>query len=181
MAILAGATHVNTTVNGLGERAGNAALEEVAMALKVLYGYSTGIDARRLPEISALVAQASGRAFAANKSIVGQGVFSHESGIHVDGMLKDPANYQGFDPALVGRQHCLVLGRHSSARGVINAYAGIGIDIDESLVKNILAQVSRFAVRYKRSPTPEDLKNFHTLALALEKVRNTAPEICNVA
>ena len=179
MAVLAGASHVNTTVNGLGERAGNAPLEEVATALKVIYGFATGIDTRRFPEISALVAKASGRAVAPNKSIVGQGVFSHESGIHVDGMLKDPANYQGFDPELVGRQHCLVLGKHSSSRGVIHAYAGLGIEIDEQLAQNILAQVRRFAVTYKRSPAPADLKHFHTLALP--KASTTGREVCHVA
>ena len=139
----------------------------------------TGIDTRRFPEISALVAKASGRAVAPNKSIVGQGVFSHESGIHVDGMLKDPANYQGFDPELVGRQHCLVLGKHSSSRGVIHAYAGLGIEIDEQLAQNILAQVRRFAVTYKRSPAPADLKHFHTLALP--EASTTGREVCHVA
>ncbi|MAA58729.1 MAG: homocitrate synthase, partial [Pseudomonadales bacterium] len=88
-AVLAGATHINTTVNGLGERAGNAALEECVLGLKHLHGIDTGVDSRRVPALSSLVEQASGRYVGWQKSIVGQGVFTHEAGIHVDGLLKD--------------------------------------------------------------------------------------------
>ncbi|HSD61380.1 MAG TPA: homocitrate synthase, partial [Burkholderiales bacterium] len=90
-AALAGATHLSTTVNGLGERAGNAPLEEAVVALRQLHGIETGVDSRMLPAISRLVEQASGLPVAANKSIVGEGVFTHESGIHVDGLLKNSA------------------------------------------------------------------------------------------
>jgi len=178
MAVLAGASHVNTTVNGLGERAGNAPLEEVATALKVIYGFATGIDTRRFPKISALVAQASGRAIAPNKSIVGEGVFSHESGIHVDGLLKDPVNYQGFDPELVGREHRLVLGKHSGSRGVVQAYTGLGIQLDGNQAQAILAQVRTFAVSYKRPPSLADLHHFYAVACA--KSTTTEREVCYV-
>lgn len=102
-AVMAGAAHVNTTVNGLGERAGNAPLEEVVTALSLLHKHDTGVQLTALPAISQLVASASGRPVAANKSIVGVAVFTHESGIHVDGLLKDPLTYQGLDPASLGR------------------------------------------------------------------------------
>ena len=101
-AVVAGATHVNTTVNGLGERAGNAPLEEVAVSLKLLHAIETGVDFRKLPAISERVARASGRQVAWQKSLVGEGVFTHEAGIHVDGLLKNRLNYQGIDPALLG-------------------------------------------------------------------------------
>ena len=101
-AVLAGATHASTTVNGLGERAGNAALEEVVMGLRHLYDLDCGVDTTRLPAISALVAHASGRPVAAGKSIVGSGVFTHESGIHVDGLLKDRRNYEHIAPGRTG-------------------------------------------------------------------------------
>lgn len=101
-AVRAGATHASTTVNGLGERAGNAAMEEVVMALRHLHGIECGIDTAALPAISALVAGASGRPVAPGKSIVGEAVFSHESGIHVDGLLKDRRNYETFAPEELG-------------------------------------------------------------------------------
>ncbi len=112
-AIRAGASYVNTTVNGLGERAGNAPLEEVVMGLRHLYGIETAIDTLHFPRISQLVAEASGRPVPSNKSIVGEGVFTHESGIHVDGLIKNPLNYETFSPSEVGREHRTVLGKHS--------------------------------------------------------------------
>lgn len=160
-AVLAGATHVNTTVNGLGERAGNAPLEEVVMALRHVGGRETGIDTRRLPAVSRLVVAASGRPVAANKSVVGEGVFTHESGIHVDGLLKSPLNYQGFDPAEVGRAHRLVLGKHSGAHGVSAAYRALGIELSAAQVQLILARIRRHAVNEKRAPNTDELKRFH--------------------
>ena len=160
-AVLAGATHVNTTVNGLGERAGNAPLEEVVMALRHLCNRETGIDTRQLPAVSRLVVAASGRAVADNKCVVGDGVFTHESGIHVDGLLKNPLNYQGFDPAEVGRAHRLVLGKHSGAHGVSAAYRALGIELSPLEAQQILARIRQHAVSEKRAPQDDELKRFH--------------------
>ncbi|MEJ1964560.1 MAG: homocitrate synthase [Gammaproteobacteria bacterium] len=160
-AVLAGASHINTTVNGLGERAGNAPLEEAVMALRHLYGIESGIDARQLPELSRLVAAASGRAVAVNKSIVGEAVFTHESGIHVDGMIKNPLNYQGFDPGEVGREHRLVLGKHSGSHAVTQAYARLGIALSDGQASEILARIRDHAVATKRSPDGDELKRFY--------------------
>ena len=99
-AIRAGATHASVTVVGLGERAGNAPLEEVAVALPQLYGCETGIVLTELAEVAAIVAAAAMRPIPLNKAIVGDHVFTHESGIHVDGLLKDRRTYQALDPAL---------------------------------------------------------------------------------
>jgi homocitrate synthase NifV len=167
-AVLAGATHVNTTVNGLGERAGNAALEEVVMALRHLYNIETGVDARRFPELSSLVALASGRAVASNKSIVGEAVFTHEAGIHVDGLIKNPLNYQGFDPLEVGRQHRLVLGKHSGSRSVLHAYAQLGIPLTEEQARGILLRIRDHAVASKRTPDREELRRFYLETSACE-------------
>jgi homocitrate synthase NifV len=153
----AGATHLNTTVNGLGERAGNAPLEEVALALQRCHGIETGIDLRNFPALSHRVARAAGRPVAWQKSIVGDGVFTHEAGIHVDGLLKHPANYQGFDPALVGRSHRLVLGKHSGARAVTVVMAQLGITLDDAQARHMLAKVRGFVVRAKRVPSDEEL------------------------
>ncbi len=160
-AALAGATHVNTTVNGLGERAGNAALEEVVVGLKQLYGIETGVNLQNFPALSEQVAKASGDAIGSRKSLVGKSVFSHEAGIHVDGLLKDPNNYQGVDPAIVGRSHQLVLGKHSGTQGVIHAYKQIGIAVSRIQAQALLTQVRRFVSDTKRSPKVEDLNLFH--------------------
>jgi homocitrate synthase NifV len=160
-AISAGATHANTTVNGLGERAGNAPLEEVAMALRHIHNIDAGIDTRILPAISRLVAQASGKPVASNKSIVGDAVFTHESGIHVDGLLKHPANYEGFSPLELGRQHSTVLGKHSGSRGVKDAYAKLGMILSDSEAHSILDQIRAYSMVTKHSPGMEELTRFY--------------------
>ena len=160
-AISAGASHANTTVNGLGERAGNAPLEEVVMGLRHLHGIESGINTRGFPQISQLVAQASGRQVAANKSIVGAAVFTHESGIHVDGLLKNPANYEGFSPAELGRAHSTVLGKHSGSRAVKNAYGRLGMTLSDSQAKSVLAKIRVHAMRTKHSPNADELARFY--------------------
>ncbi|HAG95688.1 MAG: homocitrate synthase [Pseudomonadales bacterium] len=156
-AVLAGATHINTTVNGLGERAGNAALEECVLGLKHLHGIDTGVDSRRVPALSSLVEQASGRYVGWQKSIVGQGVFTHEAGIHVDGLLKDARNYQGLDPSEVGREHRMVLGKHSGKHMLVKAYQDLGVELAEWQVPILLQQVRSDVTRTKRSPQAKDL------------------------
>jgi homocitrate synthase NifV len=151
---------VSTTVNGLGERAGNAALEEVVMAMRHLYGVESGVDGLALAGISALVARASGRPVAQNKSIVGEAVFTHESGIHVDGLLKDPRNYQGFDPAELGRHHTLVLGKHSGSHAVIAAYAQLGLTLEATEVPALLERIRAHVLATKRPPENADLLRF---------------------
>lgn len=163
-AVLGGATHVNTTVNGLGERAGNAPLEEVVVSLKHLYGIDSGVDTRSLASISDLVERASNRPVAVNKSIVGDAVFTHEAGIHVDGLLRDRATYQNFDPAEVGREHRIVLGKHSGTAAVKMAYDGLGLLCDDATAQAVLPQVRALATRAKRAPTADELRAFHAAA-----------------
>jgi homocitrate synthase NifV len=153
----AGATHVNTTVNGLGERAGNAPLEEVALGLAKLYGMSTGVDLSQFPALSDAVADASGRPVSWQKSVVGEGVFTHEAGIHVDGLLKDPDTYQAFDPREVGRDHKLVVGKHSGAHGIMHAYARMGLNLSPMEARELLPDIRAFAERTKRSPAAHEL------------------------
>jgi len=160
-AILGGATHANTTVHGLGERAGNAAFEEVVMGLKHLHGIDTGIDLRRIGALSTLVAEASGRPVPWQKSLLGDGVFTHEAGIHVDGLLKNPNNYQGVDPAEVGRHHQIVLGKHSGTRAVCMAYENLGLSVDRLRAAQILEQVRSFSTAVKRAPEDIDLLRFY--------------------
>ncbi|MBV5286573.1 MAG: homocitrate synthase [Methyloversatilis discipulorum] len=160
-AFRAGATHANTTVNGLGERAGNAPLEEVVMALRHIHGIDSGVSSQSLLPISRLVERASGRAIAANKSIVGDAVFTHESGIHVDGLIKNPRNYQSFDPAELGRAHRLVLGKHSGSHAVLEACARLGLYPSDIEVAHIIERIRAYATANKQSPDTTQLKAFY--------------------
>ncbi len=154
----AGATHANTTVNGLGERAGNAPLEEVVLGLSKLYGIASGVDLKGFPALSRKVAHASGRAVPWQKSVAGAGAFTHEAGIHVDGLMKHPDNYQGFDPREVGRTHRIVLGKHSGSRAVQAICGGLGIALAEGEARALLPRIRNFVAEYKHSPEAPDLR-----------------------
>lgn len=164
-AVRGGATHVSTTVNGLGERAGNAPLEEVVVALEHLYGRTTGVDKLALGAVSRLVADASGRPVPVDKSIVGANIFTHESGIHVSGLLRDRRTYQALDPAELGRDHRVVLGKHSGLTSVLHACREIGLDIDPREGRALLARVRGHAAATKTTPTADDLRRFHREAI----------------
>lgn len=153
----AGASHLNTTVNGLGERAGNAALEEVVLGLRQCYAMETGITLSDFPVLAERVAQASGRTIPPQKSLTGANAFTHEAGIHVDGLLKDPLNYQGFDPALVGRSHRVVLGKHSGTRAVKSVFAALGRPLGDLEANLVLDMVRRFVAVEKRTPDESEL------------------------
>jgi len=160
-ALRAGATHANTTVNGLGERAGNAALEEVVMGVRHLHHADCGVDTQALVSISRLVARASERQVAFNKSIVGEAVFTHESGIHIDGLLKNAATYESFDPSELGRERRTVLGKHSGSQAVRQAYGRLGITLqDEALTGRVLARIRDHAMRVKQEASPDELRRF---------------------
>jgi homocitrate synthase NifV len=160
-AIRAGATHVNTTVHGLGERAGNAPLEEVVMGLRRFYDQGSEIDMTRFNVVSSLVERASGRKIDWQKSLVGAGAFTHEAGIHVDGLIKDRINYQGVDPAELGRDHQVVLGKHSGSHAVIQTYANLGLHLTRQQADTLLPLVRRHAINFKRAPKDSDLRRFY--------------------
>ena len=168
-AFRAGATHASTTVNGLGERAGNAALEEIVMGLRHLHGVECGVDSRALPALSELVAKAAGRPVPAGKCIVGEAVFSHESGIHVDGLLKDRRNYEGFDPAELGRSHRIVLGKHSGSAGVRAAFGRMDLQLADETVSVLLERIRDHAMRTKRAPDDAELRRLYLDVLPLTR------------
>ena len=131
----AGASQVECTINGIGERAGNAALEEVAMALRVradAFGFETGINVREIGRISQLVSQLTGYAVQRNKAIVGASAFAHEAGIHQDGMLKDASTYQIMDPQELGLTMTLPLGKHSGRHAFRRACEDAGLRLDQA-------------------------------------------------
>ncbi|NJR24060.1 MAG: homocitrate synthase [Richelia sp. CSU_2_1] len=153
----AGALSVNTTVNGLGERAGNAALEEVVMALKRIYGVQIGIDTKQLLELSRLVAKASNCPVPPWKAIVGENAFAHESGIHAHGILHDPVTYEPFAPEEVGWERRFVVGKHSGRHLVLSVLQQQGIFLDAEEVQSVLEAVRHQAVEVKRNLTIEEL------------------------
>jgi homocitrate synthase NifV len=155
--VKAGATSVNTTVNGLGERAGNAALEEVVMALKQVYGLKLGIDTRKLVELSLLVQRASGDCLPPWKAIVGKNAFTHESGIHADGILKNPQTYEPFAPEEVGLAHVLTVGKHSGSHLLWEKLQHYGVRIEKQEARSLLEAVRERAISLKRSLTQEEL------------------------
>lgn len=160
--IQAGALSVNTTVNGLGERAGNAALEEVVMALKQIYGISLGIDTKRLLELSHLVADASNCPVPPWKAVVGANAFVHESGIHVHGVLQNPVTYQPFDPAEVGWQHRLAIGKHSGRHLLQEVLQQYGVKLSADEAQTVLQAVRDRSMQVKRSLTPDELLSLVT-------------------
>jgi homocitrate synthase NifV len=166
-AVRGGASHVNTTVHGLGERAGNAPLEEVVMGLRHLYRLETGVDMQHFRGLSRRVARASGRPVSWHKSLVGAGAFTHEAGIHVDGLLKDPVNYQGVDPRELGRRHRLVLGKHSGGRALRQAFAAMSIPLSVEETSGVLERLRLFVTRHKRPPLRRDLRALLDASAAL--------------
>lgn len=159
--VYAGATHVGVTVNGLGERAGNAALEEVIMALKYLLNFDMEQKTQKLRELCEYVSKASNRILPSWKAIVGTSVFTHESGIHADGALKNPRTYEVFDPEDVGLKRRFVVGKHSGTAGIKKKLEEHNIFIDDNLAREILESVRKTAVELKRPLNDIELLNLY--------------------
>jgi len=148
--IMAGANYAGVTVNGLGERAGNAALEEVAMALKHTMGCEMTLNSKGFLELSTYVAEASHRKLPVSKPIVGQNMFAHESGIHADGAYKNPRTYEAFDPEEVGLVRQIVVGKHSGTATLRKKFTEFGMELPEEKAKPLLERVRKLAIELKR-------------------------------
>lgn len=146
----AGATHVGVTVMGLGERAGNAALEEVVMALKHIWKVDLGFKPSMYRDIAEYVSLASGRELPAWKAIVGSNMFAHESGIHADGAIKNPITYEVFAPEEVGLERQIVIGKHSGSKALVMKFAEYGITLGEEEANELLPRIRSHAVALKR-------------------------------
>jgi len=159
---MAGADCLSTTVNGLGERAGNAAMEEVAMALELSAGTSCGLRTERFAVLSQYVAEVSNRPISVSKPITGSLVLSHESGIHTRCLLKNRATYQLIDAQRVGREEqAFIIGKHSGKDTLRHVLTDAGITYDEAHVDDLLAQVKTFSETLKRSLSTEELFNLY--------------------
>lgn len=160
-AVRGGATHASVCVLGLGERAGNAALEEVVAALGQVGNRQTAVDLTHLTDLAELVARVARRPIPAAKSIVGAAAFAHESGIHVSGLLRDPECYEALNPAWFGRTRRIVLGKHSGMAAVTNALVSLGLDVDERRARRVLDEVRMRASALKRSVGDLELLEFY--------------------
>ncbi len=160
-AALAGASHVSTTVNGLGERAGHAALEEVVVALWRTHQMDTGIDMQALASLSKLVAMASGCPTLHNKSIVGEEVFTHELGIYNHELLVNPSIGGNVDPIHVGREFKFLVGKHSDIPSIKHVYELLGITLVEGEARQLLSLIKQFSTASKRNPDESKLVEFY--------------------
>jgi 2-isopropylmalate synthase len=148
-AIEAGTSQVHVAINGLGERAGNASLEEVVMALHLLYKYKTGINTRLLYSTSRMVSSLTGITVQANKAIVGENAFAHESGIHTRGITEKPLTFEPIEPELVGRTRKLVAGKLAGTRGIKAELEEIGIHPNDEQLKEIVQRVKELGNKGK--------------------------------
>lgn len=158
--VRAGARQVETCVNGIGERAGNAALEEVAMATHLhpeVFGVTTGLDHTQLYRTSRLVSQLTGMLVQPNKAVVGANAFAHHSGIHQDGVLKDPRTFEIMEANAVGAGSTLVLGKLSGRHALRERLAQLGYRLDEEELKRAFVRFKDLADR-KRDVTDRDLE-----------------------
>jgi homocitrate synthase NifV len=160
-AIRGGAFCASVCVLGLGERAGNAALEEVVAGLDRLSPVKTTVDLLQLPRLAEIVSAAARRPIPAGKAIVGAAAFTHESGIHVDGLLKDPLTYEALSPQAFGRQRQIVLGKHSGLASVAGALRSLGLTADTGRTQWLLAKVHERSIQAKRAVSSEELLDFY--------------------
>ncbi|TAJ43914.1 2-isopropylmalate synthase [Methanofollis fontis] len=140
-ALKAGASSAHVTVNGLGERAGNTPLEEMVMALETLYGVDTGVRTEGLYALSAAVSKMTGVPLPVNKAIVGEMAFTHESGIHAHGVLRNASTYEPIRPEQVGRTRRILLGKHSGSASVRAALQELGYACTDAQVGEIVSRV----------------------------------------
>ena len=176
-AIDGGARRFHGTINGIGERAGNAALEEVVVSLDTLYKdennnkkYTTDIQIDQLYKTSKLVSRLSNAYLAPNKPIVGENAFAHESGIHADGVIKNSATYEPITPELVGHRRRFVIGKHVGTKGLDNRLKELGITVEKENLNEIFHKVKDLGDKGK-TVTDTDLEAIaeHVLNIEQEK------------
>ncbi len=153
----AGAFQLHTTVNGIGERAGNASLEELLVVLRMKGGIDR-YNLSHLTKLSHMVEKYSGVTMPRNKPVTGELAFSHESGIHIAAILEDPLTYENFPPEMVGGERRFILGKHTGKKALEHVVASIGCELSEQQVCRVLDMVKEHA-EHKCNITPDVLKN----------------------
>jgi homocitrate synthase NifV len=156
--IYAGASYVGVTVNGLGERAGNACLQEVIMGMKYIMKLDCNYNTTLFREVAEYVAQASGRPLPVSKPILGSNIFAHESGIHGDGVLKNPLTYEVFSPEEVGLERQIVIGKHSGSAAIRSKFLNeYGLELPDPIVQEVLKRAREMSIQLKRSLFDKEL------------------------
>lgn len=158
-ALGAGFEAVSVSVTGLGERAGNAALEELAMALAMSGGFETHLDTTTLSRLCDAVASASGRAIQEQKPVVGRSAFQHESGIHCAALLQNPLSYQPFLPSRVGRNDFeMVIGKHSGTAAIMAHFKRRGVSVSKDEAREMLESIRSHSDRLKRALRADEIE-----------------------
>jgi homocitrate synthase NifV len=159
--IEAGATSINTTVIGLGERAGNASFEQVLMSLVHQFGEDRLVHSQTLQRLVHTVSEAADKPIAVNTPIVGEHIFAHESGIHVNGMIKSSHSYEAFEPDEVGLHRAFPIGKHSGSSTLLYHLKKLGLAPEYSKVKNLLPKVREIVTMRKRVLGEQELKDLY--------------------
>lgn len=157
----AGARFASTTVMGIGERSGNAPLEEIVMICDLLYGKTTGIEPIKLKPLAEFVSTASGRPIIVSKPFLGANCFAHEAGIHADGIIKDAKNYEPYDPELLGLKRKIVIGKHSGRNTLVTKLKERGIAISDEDAVTLLDWVRKYSVKLHRSIDENELVDLY--------------------
>ncbi len=161
-AIRGGATHARVCVLGLGELAGNAAMEEVVAGLKLIHDTQCRVHLSHLPWLAEIVANAACTPIPAGNAIVGANAFTHQSGIHVDGLMKNPLTYEELSPGACGRDRRIVLGKHSGMASVTGALHTLGLAADKHQTRRLLTRIQERPMQAKRAVSTEELLEFYT-------------------
>jgi homocitrate synthase NifV len=157
-AVQAGAGSISATVTGIGERAGNAALEQVAMAMRHSLGLNCGIDCRAMQSLCELVSRAAARTIPVSQPIIGQAIFQHESGIHCHSLLKNRKSFEPFSAAELGRiAPEFVIGRHSGSESVLQVLSRLGVNTTRSVANRMLPEIRQRSVVKKAALSDEEL------------------------
>lgn len=157
----AGASSVNTTTLGIGERAGNASFEQIAMSLIYQIGQKRELNAHALRALTSTVAKASGISIAVNAPVVGKRLFAHESGIHASGMLKNSASYEPFSPVKVGGKRAYPIGKHTGRDSIKHRLEQVGVKAEKEELGALLEQVREIAEKEKKTLSSKELKELY--------------------
>jgi len=168
--VIEGCTYPHTCINGYGERAGNAALEEVVTNLERI-GINTGIDLKRLPELSEVCEKYFNQPLALNKPIVGDHAFAHESGLHIAAILAHPLTYEPINPQMVGRRRKFYLGKFSGSKSILHALQKkikvLDLNIPDGIIKQIVSEVKK---KHEETSKKDIRKSFNLIKQELKKI-----------
>ena len=163
----AGAISVNTTVIGLGERAGNASFEQISMALKHLYGQTRPIDTLGMRNLAVIVANAAGLILSPSAPIIGEHIFSHESGVHANGMMKNSRAYEPFGAEEVGSLRQYPIGKHSGTGTILYHLKQLGVDAQKHTLQDLLPRIREIVTSRKKVLSEVELITLYKEVLCL--------------